>query len=91
MWKNDSLKLEKIPFMENYGFTLIRGNYATSGQKCKFIYDTINQFYNDPILPEDLLETVSRVVTPRVVLPATESTSIQNETQEITTIRMVGK
>jgi hypothetical protein len=27
-------------------------------------------------LPDDLLETVSNVVTPRVVLPATESTSI---------------
>ena len=39
--------------------------------------------------PDDLLETVSRVVTPRVVRPATESTSIlksfkqmQNETKQ---------
>ena len=42
-------------------------------------------------LPDALLETVRSVVTPKVVLPATESTSIQNDTQEITTIRMVGK
>ena len=40
--------------------------------------------------PEALLETVSRVVTPSVVLPATESTSMKKETQEMTTIRMVG-
>lgn len=36
-------------------------------------------------------ETVRRVVTPRVTLPGTELTSIQNETHEITTISMVGK
>ena len=42
-------------------------------------------------LPEALLETVRSVVTPRVVLPATESTSIQKETQEMTTMRMVGR
>ena len=30
VWKNNSLKLEKIPSMKNYGKTLIRGNYATS-------------------------------------------------------------
>ena len=34
------------------------------------------------IQPEDLLETVSRVVTPSVVLPATESTSILKEIQK---------
>jgi hypothetical protein len=33
-------------------------------------------------LPADLLETVRRVVTPRVVRPGTASTSIQNETLE---------
>ena len=43
------------------------------------------------ILPDDLLDTVSKVVTPKVVLPATESTSIQNETHEMTTIRIVGR
>ena len=42
-------------------------------------------------VPEALLETVNSVVTPRVVLPATESTSIQKETQDMTTISMVGK
>ena len=42
-------------------------------------------------LPEALLDTVSSVVTPNVVLPATESTSIQNETHEMTTMRMVGR
>ena len=42
-------------------------------------------------LPDALLETVSKVVTPSVVLPATESTSIQKETQEMTTIRIVGR
>ena len=42
-------------------------------------------------LPDALLDTVSKVVTPSVVLPATESTSIQNETQEMTTIKIVGK
>ena len=31
VWKKNSLKLQKIPFMKNYGITLIRGNYATSG------------------------------------------------------------
>ncbi len=41
--------------------------------------------------PEALLETVSSVVTPSVVLPATESTSIQKETQEMTTMSMVGR
>lgn len=41
--------------------------------------------------PEDLEETVRRVVTPSVVRPGTESTSIQKETQEITTMRMVGR
>jgi hypothetical protein len=34
---------------------------------------------------------VSRVVTPSVVLAGTESTSIQNDTHEMTTINMVGR
>ena len=42
-------------------------------------------------VPEALLETVNKVVTPNVVLPATESTSIQNETHDMTTIKIVGK
>ena len=50
-------------------------------------YAIYYKFYD---IPEALLETVSNVVTPSVVLPATESTSIQNETQDMTTIRMVG-
>ena len=33
VWKNNSLKLQKIPFMKNYGITLIRWNYATSGRQ----------------------------------------------------------
>ena len=33
VWKNNFLKLEKFPFMKNYGITLIKGNYATSGQQ----------------------------------------------------------
>ena len=41
-------------------------------------------------LPADLLDTVNNVVTPKVVLPGTESVSIQKETQEMTTIKMVG-
>ena len=36
--KNNSPKLEKIPFMKNYGITLIRGNYATSGQQIDFSF-----------------------------------------------------
>ena len=38
-----------------------------------------------------LCETVSRVVIPKVTRPGTEFTSIQNETHEMTTMRMVGK
>ena len=41
-------------------------------------------------LPDDLLDTARSVVTPSVVLPATESTSIQKDTQLMTTIRIVG-
>ena len=41
-------------------------------------------------LPDDLLDTARRVVTPSVVLPATESTSIQKDTHEMTTIKIVG-
>jgi hypothetical protein len=37
-------------------------------------------------LPADLLETVRRVVTPRVVRPGTASTSIQNETLRSTKV-----
>ena len=31
VWKNYSLKLSEILIMKNYGITLIKGNYATSG------------------------------------------------------------
>ena len=41
-------------------------------------------------MPDDLVVMVSSVVMPRVTLPGTESTSIQNDTHEIITIRMVG-
>ena len=51
----------------------------------EFAVKTINE------VPDALLETVSNVVTPKVVLPATESTSIQKDTQEITTIKIVGR
>ena len=50
----------------------------------------MNQIFLD-LLPDDLLDTVNNVVTPKVVLPATESTSIQNDTHEMTTIRIVGR
>ena len=36
MWKNNSLALVKIPVVKNYGITLIRGNYATSGRQIVF-------------------------------------------------------
>ena len=52
--------------------------------------DVFCHFFQN-VLPDDLLDTVSNVVTPKVVLPATESTSIQKETHEITTIRIVGR
>ena len=42
------------------------------------------------LIPADFVDTVNNVVTPRVVLPGTESTSIQNDTQEMTTMRIVG-
>ena len=49
-----------------------------------------NKILSHTTLPADFDDTVSKVVTPSVVLPGTESTSIQKETQEMTTIRMVG-
>ena len=33
VWKNNSLKLQEILIMKNYGITLKRGNYATSGRQ----------------------------------------------------------
>ena len=36
-------------------------------------------------------DTVSKVITPKLILPGTASISIQNETQEIATIIMEGK
>ena len=42
-------------------------------------------------LPDVLEEIVSSVVTPRVVRPGTESTSIQKDTQEMATMSMVGR
>ena len=33
VWKKNSKKSEKIPFIKNYGITLIRGNYATLGRQ----------------------------------------------------------
>ena len=36
-------------------------------------------------------DTVSRVMTPSVTLAGTQSTSIQNETHEMPTIRMDGR
>ena len=41
--------------------------------------------------PETCEDTVSRVMTPRVTLAGTQSTSIQNETQEMATMRMEGR
>lgn len=61
---------------------------------CVCVCDHLSDFLMENLsshLPDDLEETVRRVVTPRVVLPGTESTSIQKETQDMTTIRIVGK
>ncbi len=52
--------------------------------------DELVSLHVELVLPEALLDTVSSVVTPRVVLPATESTSIQKDTHDMTTIKMVG-
>ena len=42
-------------------------------------------------LPETLDETVRSVMTPRVTLAGTQSTSIQKETHEIETMRIEGR
>ncbi len=42
-------------------------------------------------LPDTCDETVSKVMTPRVTLAGTQSTSIQNETHEMATIRIDGR
>lgn len=42
-------------------------------------------------LPETCEDTVKSVMTPKVTLAGTQSTSIQNETQEIATIKIDGK
>ena len=41
--------------------------------------------------PDALDDIVNKVVTPSVVLPATDSTSIQNDTHDTTTMSVVGK
>ena len=74
-----------MPDTDNFEKGLIIGKYVLS--TCAHLKD-INDY---DVIPDALLETVSKVVTPNVVLPATESTSIQKETQEMTTIKMVGK
>lgn len=56
--------------------------------RCSIEY-VYSMYYGDQ-LPADLLDTVSSVVTPRVTRPGTLSTSIQNDTQDMTTMRMVG-
>ena len=43
------------------------------------------------LLPDTSPETVRSVITPSVTLAGTQSISIQNETQEIATIKMEGK
>ena len=43
------------------------------------------------ILPDTWDDTVNKVITPRVTLAGTQSTSIQKETHEIDTIKMEGK
>jgi hypothetical protein len=48
-------------------------------------------YYVFPHSLVDFDETVRRVVTPRVTRPGTELTSIQKETQEMKTMRIVGK
>ena len=42
-------------------------------------------------LPETCEDTVKSVMTPKVTLAGTQSTSIQKETQEIATIKIDGK
>ena len=42
-------------------------------------------------LPDTRPETVRSVITPRVTLAGTQSISIQNDTQEIATIKIDGR
>ena len=56
--------------------------------KVAFVLFLFSNIKKQDVLPADLVDTVNKVVTPRVVLPGTESWSIQNDTQEMTT--MVG-
>ena len=59
---------------------------------CKFknrIYRITQNAYSP--LPVTKPETVKSVITPRVTLAGTQSISIQNETQEMATIKIDGK
>ena len=55
-----------------------------SFSRCTFWYCKI-------FLPETCEDTVKSVMTPKVTLAGTQSTSIQKETQEIATIKIDGK
>ena len=47
--------------------------------------------YNEQTIPLTCDETDNKVMTPRVTLAGTQSTSIQKDTQEMATIRIEGK
>lgn len=76
---------EKIEEIHNV--TPIYSSFSKTGSVGKIIR---TQLLTTDLLV-DLDETVRRVVTPSVTLPGTEFTSIQKETHEITTMRIVGK
>lgn len=52
------------------------------------MYDTGGKFGRVPVLSEEM---VKRVVTPKVILAGIASTSSQKDTQETTTMMVVGK
>ena len=47
--------------------------------------------YNEQTIPLTCDDTDNKVMTPRVTLAGTQSTSIQKDTQEMATIRIEGK
>lgn len=64
--------------------TLQKFCWKKSFSRCTFWYCKI-------FLPETCEDTVKSVMTPKVTLAGTQSTSIQKETQEIATIKIDGK
>ena len=65
-------------------------------QQCKVLareksFSKCTSWYCKFFLPETCEDTVKSVMTPKVTLAGTQSTSIQKETQEIATIKIDGK